>query len=239
MIIQKEPIIKKHKELAEHIEGKTILLLNSLGKDSVLCLDWLYNYAKPKKIVSIFFRFMAEHPEDQRYLDYLKRRYPKVEFIEQQDAVELSLIVAGVYQSPILTTHTLNHSEYVQFYREAQLKEICDKYEIDYMCRGDSKYESFARRTKFHQKGLVFQGVIFPLGMMSKEEVIGLIKQVGLKLHPVYKYSGSGYDTPSYWKMRAGIVSNPKYWEKLLEVYPLLILDKYRYEVLLKQGSAK
>lgn len=235
MIIQKEPVLKTHKELARHIEGKTILLLNSLGKDSVLCLDWLCNYAKPKRIVSIFFRFLAEHPDDERYLNYLKKRYPSVEFLEEHDAVELSLIVAGVFQSPIAVTHLLNHSEYSQFYRSSQLDEICEKHGIDYMCRGDSKYESFARRTKFHQKGLVFQGVIFPLGMMSKEEVIGLIKSTGVKIHPVYKYSGSGYDTPSYWKMRAGIVSNPKYWEKLLEVYPLLELDRFRYEVLLKE----
>lgn len=165
---EKEPMIKTHKELASFIEGKTILHCNSLGKDATLCLEWLCNYAKPKKVVSIFFKFMASHPGDEVYLNYLKKRYPEVEFVVEPDAIELSLVIAGVFQNPGYVLKELNHFEYVGFERSGQIEELCKKYSIDYVCNGASKYESFARRTKFHQKGLVFNGVIFPLGMMSK-----------------------------------------------------------------------
>ncbi len=229
-----EPILKTHKELAEHIKNKKILCLMSLGKDSVLCLEWLCTYANKKDIVAVFYKFMAHHPDDERYLNYLINRFPEVKFIVEPDPVELSFMVAGVYQCPIRTTKDFNHWEYVEFFREKMIMELCVEHKIDYRCRGDSKYESFARRTKFHQKGLVFNGEIFPLGMMSKKEVIGLIRNTGIKLHPCYKYSGSGYDFPSYYKMRAGIISRPEYWLKLLESYPLLELDRYRWEILLK-----
>lgn len=235
----KEPMIKTHKKLAEFIEGKTILLQNSLGKDATLSLEWLCNYAKPKKIVSVFFKFLAYHPGDEPYLAYLKKRYPQVEFVVEPDAVELSLIAAGVFQDPINVLRKLNHFEYVEFYREKQLEELCEKYQIDYMCNGASKYESFARRTKFHQKGLVFNGVIFPLGMMSKAEVLGLIKNTGLKVHPCYKFSQSGFDMPSYFKMRSGILASKEYRQRLLEIYPMLVLDIYRYEVMLKPQGEK
>jgi 3'-phosphoadenosine 5'-phosphosulfate sulfotransferase (PAPS reductase)/FAD synthetase len=235
----KEPIIKTHKLLAEHIEGKTILHLCSLGKDASLCLEWLCNYAKPKKIVSVFFKFLAFHPGDESYLAYLKKRFPQVEFVVEPDAIELSLIVAGVYQDPIRVLKEFNHYEYVGFSREKQIEELKEKYQIDYVCNGASKYESFARRTKFHQKGLVFNGVIFPLGMFSKAEVFKAIKDSGLKLHPCYKFSGSGYDMPSYYKMRSGILASREYREKLLKIYPMLLLDFYRYEVLLKPLEEK
>jgi len=235
----KDPIIKTHKQLAEHIKGKRILMQNSLGKDSILALEWLCKYAKPSKVVSIFFKFLASHPGDEPYLAYLKKRYPDVEFLVEPDAIELSQISAGVFQCPDYTLREVNHFEYIEFSREKQLEEICKKYEIDFMCNGASKYESFARRTKFHQKGLVFNGVIFPLGMMSKKEVIDLLKSTGLKLHPSYKFASSGYDMPSYFKMRSGMLANKEYRDKLFRIYPMLVLDMYRYEVLLKPLEEK
>lgn len=225
-------MIKTHHELAKLIVGKKILHLNSLGKDSILCLEWLCSFAKPSKITSVFFEFLACHPADKTYLAYLKKRYPKVEFISLPNSIELSLITDGVYQSPIEVMSIFNKFEHSDFDRSKQVEEL--KKNFDYVCDGSSKYESFARRTKFHQKGLEFKGTIYPLGMMSKAQVIGLIKQTGIKLHPAYKFAKSSYDHPSYWKMRSGMIANSKFKENLLRIYPLLALDIYRYERLLK-----
>lgn len=225
--------IETHRQLAEHIAGRRILHLNSLGKDSVVALEWLTSYARPSHVVSVYFEFQAEHPGDRRYLEYLKRRYPHVEFVKEPNSVELTLQILGVYQTPQFVTHVANHSEYVEFERGKQISELKEKYQCEYSCDGSSKYESFARRTKFHQKGLLFKGTICPLGMMSKAQVISLIRDTGVKLHPCYKLASGTYDHPSYWKMRASWISNEAYRKKLLEVYPLLILDQYRYERLL------
>lgn len=235
--MEKEPIIKHHAELAKYIAGKKILHLCSLGKDATLCLSWIVEYAKIEEVISVFFKFHASHPDDDRYLEYLKKRFPTVKFIVLPDPIELSQIAAGVFQYPTYVLKDLNHWEYDGFSRDKVIEELMKEHGCDYMCSGASKYESFARRTKFHQKGLVFNKVIYPIGMFSRDQVIGAIKAAGLKIHPCYKYSKSGYDNPSYWKMRYGMIANPEYEKRLMETYPLLALDKYRYEAMLKPNG--
>lgn len=51
--------ITTHKELAELIAGKRILHMNSLGKDSTVCLEWLTRFAYPAHIVSAHYQFLG------------------------------------------------------------------------------------------------------------------------------------------------------------------------------------
>jgi 3'-phosphoadenosine 5'-phosphosulfate sulfotransferase (PAPS reductase)/FAD synthetase len=227
-------IIKSHKDLANQIAGKAILHLNSLGKDSIVCLEWLTRFARPSRIVSVMYEFMAQHPSDKAYLNYLKKRYPTVEFIVEPNSNELNNIVSGFYQSPIEFIFYLARLEYDTFERHLQTKELKEKYGCDYVCSGFSKYESFARATKFHKKGILIGDEIFPLGMMTKDQVLSVIKNGSVKLHPCYKLNKSTFDYPTYWKMRSTFLTNPEYRKTMLRVYPLLELDEYRYEVLLK-----
>lgn len=208
--------------------------LCSLGKDSVLTLEWLARCTKPKKIISLFFGFMAAHPDDERYMNYLKKRFPQVEFIIEPNAIELTLCAMGIYQSPVEVNTIYSKFEYDEFSREKQVEEIKKKYNCDYICDGSSKYESFARRTKFHQKGLLYKDFIYPLGMMSRDQVVDMIRKTGVKLHPCYKFSKSSPDHPSWYKLRALFITNERYWKNMTAIYPLLLLDKYRYERMLK-----
>lgn len=227
-------ILKSHKQLAELIAGKKILHLNSLGKDSVLSLEWLANFAHPSEIFSLNFEFLAAHPSDAIYWEYLKRRFPSVTFLKCPNPIELSQIAYGTFQSPIRINYDINFFEYDAFKIEKIVTEFKKKLTCDYTCDGQSKYEDFSRRTKFHQKGLEFKGAISPLGMMSKKEVYDLLKRTGIKLHPCYKVAKSTFDQTSYWKMRSAMIANPKYKEKILETFPLFACDIYRYERLLK-----
>jgi hypothetical protein len=232
-------IIKTHKDLSKAIQGKRILHMNSLGKDSVLCLEWLVSYAKIKEIISVYFELHAKHPGDEVYLKYLKKRFPTVKFVKLPNTVELTNICLGIYQSPLDINYKYNHFEYDGFDMGMVVDELMKEYFCDYACDGASKYEDFSRRTKFHQKGLMFKNKIYPLGMMSKAEVIGLLKSTGLKIHPSYKTAGSTYDHPSYWKMRSAFITNPQYYNNVKKIYPLICLDKYRYEKLLKDKNEK
>lgn len=222
-------VIKSHKRLTEVIQGKRILHLLSLGKDSVLALEWLVNYAKIKEITSVFFKFIAEHPGDQPYFNYLRHRYPTVNFITRPNPIELTNILNGVYQPPPLESF-----EYDTFDFKDSVDELVREGKYDLVCDGASKYETFARRTKFHQKGLLFRNRISPLGMMSRAEVIETIKNSGIKLHKCYKFSKGTLDHPSYFKMRTSFLADPLYYKKMIQIYPLLVLDKFRYEMMLK-----
>jgi 3'-phosphoadenosine 5'-phosphosulfate sulfotransferase (PAPS reductase)/FAD synthetase len=229
-------IIKSHKELADHIRGRRILHMNSMGKDSIVCLEWLTTFAKPSAVVSLNLKYMAEHPGDVVYANYLKKRYPTVKFVELPNTFELSHIYMGIYQNPVARTLFLNKSEYNDFDTGKMIDELNKEHGLEYSCSGESKYESFIRSTFFHKYGLLNEKSkrIFPIGLMTKEQVMSIVRNSGMKLHPCYKVSKSTYDHPSFWKMRAAFIATPQYWETMKKYYPMIVLDKFRFEELFK-----
>lgn len=228
-------MIKSHKELAEFIKGKNILHMNSLGKDSAVCLEWLAKYAKPKKIMSLAFNRLAGHPDDQLYMKWQAKRYPNVEFFEQNNGYEITTIAGGVYQSPLDVMTEFNKWEYDGFSWYLQAEDFMRRHGLEFMCVGHSRYESVSRATSFHKRGLVQGKKIYPIGLMGKKEIHSLIAKTGIKLHPSYRLAQSTFDYPSYYKMRKGFIANPKFREQVMAVYPMLALDQYRYEVLLNE----
>lgn len=225
-------LFKTHKELAEQIVGKKILLMNSLGKDSIACLEWLYNYAKPSKIISLNFKFAAPHPKDEIYIKYLKKRYPDVQFEEIPNPFEVGQVALGIFQEPLYTIKNLNNLDYDTFLPNLVEEEMRQFFECDYICVGRSRYESFDRAVFFHKNGLLKGHHIYPIGMMSKKEVIGCIAGSGVKLHPVYLDSKGSLDQPSYYKYKRAFDRFPEYKKAMFEIFPFLRLDQYRYEVL-------
>ena len=230
-------IIKTHKELSDHIAGKRILHLNSLGKDSAICLEWLANFAKPSHVVSVNFTFVAPHPDDEKYLDYQRKKYPHVEFVLDYNVFEINKFIRGIYQYPLRVLKEMNHVEYERFDFWLFVEDLRKKYNCDYICLGHSKYESVTRASQMYKKGLVQGTKIFPIGMMTKKQVIGLIGSTGIKLHPVYNNCESTLDFPSYYKMRSIFIINPEYYREMVKAYPMIQLDKYRYERMLKKGN--
>lgn len=226
-------MIKTHKELAIHIAGKKILHLNSFGKDSVICLDWLCNYATCH-VVSVNFQFMAPHPDDERYLDYLKKKYPQVEFLRVPNVFEITKILLGVYQLPTETYQHWNNFEFDTLDPHEMVEALRLENGCDYVCKGQSRYESFTRANFFHKKGIAVGNDVYPIGFMSKKQVFDLISATGVKLHPQYKMNSSTLDKPTYYKMRSAFIANPEYKKQMYKVFPLLELDEYRYEKLLK-----
>ncbi|AFC22557.1 hypothetical protein phi1422_0037 [Bdellovibrio phage phi1422] len=226
--------IESHSDLARVIENKYVLHLNSLGKDSALCLEWLCNFAKPARVVSVYFSFLAENPFDRAYLAYQKKRYPHVHFIEHYNGHEINDFVDGTYQSPVDMLKEFNKWEHHGFDMTEQAQEVAKENHCDFICIGNSKYESVARAQKFHKNGLLIGNKIYPLGLMTKQNVLSLIEQTGIKLHPSYRLSQSTIDYPSYYKMRSHFIARPEYKKRVMGLYPLLALDEYRYEVLLK-----
>lgn len=208
--------------------------MNSLGKDSAVCLEWLCTFARPESVTSLHFGFMAPGPDDERYLAYQKRRYPHVRFITAPNVWELNYLAQGVFQYPLRVLSEFNKWDYYHFDVEKLIEEIRTEEGCDYCCIGMSMYESVARATIFHRKGLLQGTKIFPIGLMKKEQVIGVIKSSGMKLNPSYKYSQSTLDRPSYYKMRAAFLTSPEYKKRVMALFPLLRLDEYRYERLIK-----
>ena len=227
-------LIKSHQELADAIAGKKIMHLNSLGKDSVISLEWLVKNAQVEKIVSVFFDFIGFHPDDDRYWKYLKKRFPNVEFIREPNCLELSHIAAGRLQDPYHLMCELNHWEFISFDFAKHVQDIKKKFDCDYVSYGNARYESVTRASGFHKRGIIQGDKIYPLGMMSKKAVYTAIEKSGIKLHPCYNLIPSTLDLPSYYRMRSTFITNPDYKKRMYKLFPMLALDEYRYEVLLK-----
>jgi hypothetical protein len=229
------PKITSHKDLAAHIAGKSILHLNSLGKDAALCLEWLNHYARPSKIVSLYCALAAKHPDDDRYLRYQKKRYPGVQFLLMPSAADMSQFSDGVYQSPIECLLNFNHWEHRDFDWHKLWEAVRVETGCDLICSGEARYEHMARAMRFYKRGLLIDKTIYPLGFFSKQQVIQAIKASGIKLHPSYKLAPTTLDHPSFWKMRASWLAHPKYKEECLRAYPMLALDEYRWETLFQK----
>lgn len=224
-------IIDNHKQLAGLIAGKRILHLSSFGKDSIVCLEWLANFAQCE-VVSLNCAFLAAHPSDEMYLKYLKRRYPSVAFISEPNTFELNLFGYGIYQSPIDVLKEFNAWEHYAFDFWVMAEELRVAHNCDYICVGQSKYESVTRASMFYKKGLCIDKKIYPIGFFTKQQIFDVIKSSGLKLHPVYKVSPCSLDHPSWYKMKDAFLAWPEYEAKMLANFPLLALDKYRYQKL-------
>lgn len=230
-------IIHSHKQLAEFVQHKKILHLSSLGKDSVLALSWLHDYAEIKEIVSLYMAPIVGHPEDKRYLDYLKQRFPKVQFVFSPSSWFVSTVAMGIFQSPINVITEFNNWDYDWFDQEKVIEENKKKYGCELICSGRSKYESFIRATLFHRKGLVQGDHIYPLGLMTKKQIINAIRESGIRLHPVYKVSPATLDAVSFYKYRNSFVVYPEYKKLMYEYFPLLELDEFRYRRLLSEKT--
>lgn len=226
-------MITRHSDLAAAIAGKKILHLNSLGKDAVLCLDWLNNYAHCN-VVSVFFKFDATFPGEEKYFEYLKKQYPRTRFLTEVSAVELTEKLQGMLQSPIFQNYVINHQDFDEFSQEKIAQELREKYECDYICSGFSKYEGMGRALYLRRVGLLNEKrkYIYPIGLMTQAQVYSLLKSIKTKLNPSYKYASESFDSASYFKMRSALICNKEYKAKMYKHYPMLALDEYRWEVL-------
>lgn len=223
-------LIKENAKLLEFIKNKKVLHLNSFGKDSIACLNWLA--FSGAEVVSINFSFIVNHPADEIYLKYLKNKFTKINFVTCPSPMDLNKFIGKIYQSPIDIINEFNDWEYTSFDSKKLIEEMREKYHCDLVCLGHSKYESVTRATNFYKNGLLQGNRIYPLGLLNKKQVLQLATKI--KLHPCYKTGQHTQDYPSYYKMRSDFIKYPEYKQKMYEYFPLLILDEYRYEVMLE-----
>lgn len=229
--------ITHHRDLATAIAGKKILHLNSLGKDAALCLEWLNKYAVCSEIISVWFAPQAKHPDDLRYWKYQQRKYPKTRFLMVPNLIEMNDKMEGRFQSPLFINYVVNNQDYLEFDFKKACEELRVTQGMDYICSGLAKYEGMGRALYLRRVGLLDakNKKIFPMGLMDQKQVFSLIKATGIKLHPSYKITPESHDTASYFKMRNAFVTDRRFEREIFRHYPLMALDRYRYEVLFKK----
>ena len=194
----------------------------SLGKDSLVLLDMLY--PKFDRIVCVFMYFVKGLEHIDRWVRWVKARYPKVEFVQVPHWNLTYVLRSGIYCVAQPKIRLLDLSDVVRALRE--------KYRIDYVFTGMKKADSLNRRVmmtdivkKRAARGeeAIYEskGMCYPLADMTQREVLVYMRDHHLPTPVRYSKDaagGLGFNIQCFTWMEQNF---PQDLERIYQVFPL------------------
>lgn len=216
-----------------------VIVMCSLGKDSLVTLDMVY--PRFKRVVCVFMYFVKGLEHVERWINWVKTRYPNVEFVQIPHWNLTYILRSGLYCVAQPKIKLLNLSMVVDALRK--------KYNINYVFLGMKKADSMNRRLMlmtYKDVHLVNKGMCYPLSEWTQKEILSYMRQRRLP-NPV-RYgknasSGIGFNDDCFSWLEKNC---PGDLEKIYAVFPLSrrILIEYhikeeqkQYEEELKKAS--
>lgn len=209
------------------------LLMCSLGKDSLVMLDMVY--PRFRRVVCVFMYFVRGLEHIERWVRWVKARYPRVEFVQIPHWCLTYVLRSGLYCVAQPKIRLMNLRSVVDSLKA--------KYGIGLCFVGFKKADSLNRRLMLNDilskrgaagKSPVYEqnGLCFPLADMTQKEVLAYMRLHGLP-EPV-RYGkdasgGIGFNIPCFLWMEEHF---PQDLEKFYEVFPLSrrILTEYHIQ---------
>ena len=199
----------------EHVRSLTreVMLFCSLGKDSIVVLDKIYG--KFDRIVCVFMYFVPHLEHIDRWIGYVRARYPKVEFVQVPHWNLTYILRTGLYCVPHPDVRLMKLRDVVENMRIST--------GIDYVFLGMKKADSLNRRLMldgYASGHYVNMGLCYPLAEWTQKEVLSYMRHHGLP-EPV-RYgrnasNGVGFNEDCFLWMRKNF---PGDLEKIYEVFP-------------------
>lgn len=155
-----------------NISSKTdsIIIMTSLGKDSLVTLDMCYPHFK--RIVCVFMYWVQGLEHIQRWINWVKAKYPKVEFVEVPHWTLSYVLRSGLYCTPQPKTKLI------------KLADICKslrlKYGIDYIFLGMKKADGMNRNLMlkgYKDNHYENNGFVYPLAEYNQKDILAYMKQ--------------------------------------------------------------
>lgn len=190
------------------------ILFCSLGKDSLVLLDLIY--PKFNRIVCVFMYFVEGLEHIERWIKWLKSRYPKIEFV-QVPHWNLTYVLRGglfcVAQPKV---------------KLLKLRDVVDamtiKYQIGHVFLGMKKADSMNRRlmlNTYAAEDYIHQGLVYPLAEWTQKEILSYMKMHNLP-EPV-RYgknasNGVGFNEDCFSWLEKNC---PQDLEKIYKVFPM------------------
>ena len=201
-------------EVIDRIASRTdeVALMLSLGKDSLVLLDLMY--PRFKRVVCVFMYFVKGLSHIQRYIDYVKVRYPRIEFVELPHWNLTYLLKSGMYCPP-------------QNVKLMKLRDVIEgvkrKYGVEYVFLGMKKADSLNRRLmlKTYEPTYENNGLVYPLADWTQKMELTYMRQRRLPEPIRYSLkasSGVGFNRECFTWLEKNC---PKDLEKIYEVFPL------------------
>ena len=196
----------------------------SLGKDSLVLLDLVY--PRFDRVVCVFMYFVKGLEHIERWIAWVKRKYPKVEIIQVPHWNLTYLLRGGVYCTPNPKVKLLKLSDVIQSVRL--------KTGIHHVFLGMKKADGMNRNLMlkgYESEGYIHDGQVYPLAEMNQRHVLAYMKQHGLPEPVRYGLTASngvGFNEACFvWLER----NCPQDLDKIYEVFPMSrrILFEYHY----------
>lgn len=115
------------------------LLFCSLGKDSLVVLDLVYPHFK--RVVCVFMYFVRDLEHIDRFIRYIKVRYPRIEFVQIPHWNLTYILRGGMYCVPNPEVKLLKLADVIKAMRLT--------YKIDYCFLGMKKADTTRRMERY------------------------------------------------------------------------------------------
>lgn len=201
------------------------ILFCSLGKDSLVLLDLIY--PKFDRIVCVFMYFVEGLEHIEKYVRWVKARYPKIEFIQVPHWNLSHILKGGTYCVPKPKTKALVLKDIIHAMRL--------KYGIKHVFLGMKKADSMNRRMMlndiFNKSGnYENDGLCYPLADWTQKDILAYMKQNRLP-EPV-RYSkkasgGVGFNLDCFLWLRENY---PQDLAEIIKVFPMSERILFEYD---------
>lgn len=191
-----------------------VLLFLSLGKDSLVLLDIIY--PKFNRIVCVFMYFVKGLEHIERWIGWVKAKYPKIEFVQVPHWNLTYILRGGMYCVANPKIKLLKLADVV---KAMQLK-----YGLYYTFLGMKKADGMNRRLMlkgYEANGYENNGMCYPLADYTQKDVLAYMCQHNLP-QPI-RYSlkasnGVGFSLDCFLWLRDNY---PQDLERIYQVFPM------------------
>ena len=190
------------------------ILMCSLGKDSLVLLDMLY--PQFHRVVCVFMYFVEGLEHIERWVRWVKAKYPRVEFVQVPHWNLTYILRSGMYCVPNPSVKLLKLADVVKAMRM--------KYGIEAVFLGMKKADGMNRNLMLkgcEQQGYENNGLAYPLAEWTQKDILSYMRQ--RKLPQPVRYSlkasnGVGFNLDCFLWLRRNY---PQDLEKIYKAFPM------------------
>lgn len=203
------------------VKSGEAILFCSLGKDSLVLLDLIY--PKFDRVVCVFMYFVEGLEHIERWVKWVKAKYPKVEFIQVPHWNLTYILRSGLYCVANPKIKLLKLADVAQAMRL--------KYGIYHVFLGMKKADGMNRRLMLKgYENYENKGLCYPLADWKQKDILAYMKQKGLP-EPV-RYSskasgGLGFNLDCFLWLRENF---PQDLRKIIKAFPMSERILFEYD---------
>ena len=195
----------------------------SLGKDSLVTLDMVYS--EFERIVCVFMYFVPGLEHIERWVNWVKSRYPKVEFMQVPHWNLSYILKGGMYCVPNQKVKIIRLGDVV--------KAVRMKTGIDYVFLGMKKADGMNRLLMlkgFADAEYIHNSQAYPLAEWTQKDVLSYMKMHGIPEPIRYSLkasSGTGFNIDCFLWLRENC---PQDLKRIYRVFPMSERILFEYD---------